>query len=294
MKTVTPRNQWVVVVACVAVASCTTTPASQPRIETLTLASKDAQLAATLHLPAGNGPFPAAVLMHGSGRITGAQMAANNGGPLLSMGFAVLAYDKRGVGGSTGEYTSIGPANSERMFDLLAADALAGVEALSQRRDIDEKRIGLFGVSQAGWIAPLAASRSDRVAFVVVLSGPAVTVGEEIAYSRVAGEDPGSIQGLTEAEIEREYRAFKGPHGFDPGGALAGMRAPSLWILGERDRSLPVQQTVANLERLKNQAGRPIWIHVLPGANHSLRSRTGEQPDFWRVIGAWVKERGLT
>jgi hypothetical protein len=56
---------------------------------------------------------------------------------------------------------------------------------------------------------------------------------------------------------------------------------------------LPIQQTIANLERLKTQAGRPIWIHVLPGANHSLRSRTGEQPDFWRVIGAWLEERGL-
>ncbi len=216
---------WVVVAAS---AACTTIPASEPRIETLTLASTGAQLAATLHLPAGTGPFPAAVLVHGSGRISGDQMASGHGYPLLSRGIAVLAYDKRGVGGSTGEYTGIGPGNSEKMFDLLASDALAAVEALANRRDIDAGRIGIFGVSQAGWIAPLAASRSDRVAFVVLLSGPAVTVGEEIAYSRLAGEDPGSRQGLTDAEIAGEFAAFKGPHGFNPADSIAAMAAPSL------------------------------------------------------------------
>jgi dipeptidyl aminopeptidase/acylaminoacyl peptidase len=225
--------------------------------------------------------------------MTADQMASYNAARLLDLGLAVLAYDKRGVGESTGEYTSIGPGNSERMFDLLAEDALAGVEALARRQDIDRSRIGIFGVSQAGWIAPLAASRSARVAFVVLLSGPAVTVGEEIAYSRVAGEDPGSLQGLTEEEIEREYKAFKGLHGFDPSAAIAAMHAPSLWIIGQNDRSLPVKPTIANLERIKSVEGRPISVHVVPGANHRLRTRTGEQPDFWRVIGAWLKERGI-
>ena len=273
--------------------ACTTTPAAQPREFELTLSSKDAQLAARLHLPPGTGPFPAAVLVHGSGRMTATQMLSNNGRALLAMGMAVLAYDKRGVGGSTGEYTSIGPGNSERMFDLLAADALAGIEALSGRADIDKSRVGLFGVSQAGWIMPVAAARSGQVKFVVVLSGPAVTVGEEIAYSRLAGEDPGSRQGLSREEIAREYAAFKGPHGFNPRPWIAAMKAPSLWILGERDHSLPVPQTIANLEEVKKESGK-IWIHVLPGVNHSLRNPvTGEQPDFWRVVADWLKERGM-
>ena len=277
-----------------AMAACTTVPALEPRTETLTLTSKGAQLAAILSLPTGSGPFPAAVLVHGSGRITGDRMLSSNGYPLLSMGIAVLAYDKRGVGGSSGEYTSIGPGNSEKMFDLLAADALAGVEALAKRADIDSKRIGIFGVSQAGWIAPLAASRSGRVAFVVLLSGPAVTVGEEIAYSRLAGEDPGSRQGLSDTEIAREFAAFKGPHGFDPAESIAGMRAPSLWVIGERDRSLPVPETIANLERIKRASRHAITIHVVPGVNHGLRKPTGQQPDFWSVIREWFAEQGIT
>ena len=276
-----------------AAAGCTATPASQPRVESLVLPAKDAQLAATLHVPPGNGPFPAVVLVHGSGRVTASQMMSSNGHQLLGLGLAVLAYDKRGVGDSTGAYSGIGPGNSERMFDLLASDALAGVEALTAHRDIDPARIGIFGVSQAGWIAPLASSRSDRVKFVVLLAGPAVTVGEEIAYSRLAGEDPGSRQGLTTAEIAREYAAFKGPHGFDPRPAIAGMRAPSLWIIGDRDRSLPVPQTIANLEAIKKDSGK-IWIHVLPGVNHALRNPiTGRQPDFWRVIANWLKEQKM-
>ena len=221
-------------------------------------------------------------------------MAASNGYPLLSMGIAVLAYDKRGVGGSTGEYSGIGPGNSEKMFDLLASDALAGVEALAKRPDIDSSRIGLFGVSQAGWIVPVAASRSSRVAFVVLLSGPAVTVGEEIAYSRLAGEDPGSRQGLTEAEIAQEFAAFKGPHGFNPEESIAAMAAPSLWILGDRDRSLPVKQTIANLERIKQSKERPITVHVVKGVNHGLRKPTGEQPNFWQAIEEWLAARGIT
>jgi hypothetical protein len=206
----------------------------------------------------------------------------------------VLAYDKRGVGSSTGEYASIGPANSVRMFDLLAADALAGVAALRARRDVDASRIGLVGFSQGGWIAPLAASRSPHVAFVVTISGPAVSVGEEIAYSRLAGEDPGSERGLSDEEIDRRLGGFNGPHGYDPITALRSMSAPSLWILGERDRSIPLQKTVAVLTDLATTGRKPITTHVFPGSNHGLRHVvTGEQPDYWRVIASWLRDRGV-
>jgi dipeptidyl aminopeptidase/acylaminoacyl peptidase len=264
-----------------------------PSIQSLTLSSKDARLAATLHLPGADRRIPGVVLVHGSGRQTAADMHGN-AQRLASMGLAVLAYDKRGVGESTGEYTSIGPANSDRMFDLLASDAIAGVEALARRAEVDPARIGLVGISQGGWIAPLAASRSARVAFLVSISGPAVTVGEEIAYSRLAGEDPGSLQGLSDADIDRQFAAFKGPHGYDPMSAIVAMRCPSLWILGERDRSLPVRQTIANLERVKREHRREIAIHVIPGVNHGLRNPvTGERTDIWGGIADWLAQHGI-
>jgi uncharacterized protein len=260
------------------------------------LESRDARLAATVRLPEDRRPpYPAAVLVHGSGRVTAQQMLNGAGRRFLALGVAVLAYDKRGVGASTGDYTNIGPANSERMFDLLAADALAGVAVLKARRDIDATRIGLVGISQGGWIAPLAASRSGDVAFVVSISGPAVSVGEEIAYSRLAGEDPDSQQGLSDEEIESRMKRFSGPHGYDPLDVLRRMRAPSLWILGEKDRSIPVRRTLDILAQLESRDGRPITTHVIPGVNHGLRNAsTGAQPDFWVAIAEWLARHGLT
>ena len=262
--------------------------------EELMLESREARLAAIVRVPDGHqSPHPGVVLVHGSGRLTARDMLANSADRLVQMGFVVLAYDKRGVGGSTGEYTSIGSANSVRMFDLLATDALAGVAALKARKDVDPKRIGLLGFSQGGWIAPLAASRTSDVAFVVTVSGPAVSVGEEIAYSRLAGEDPGSEQGLSDDEIDRRMRDFRGPHGYDPSLVLSALGAPSFWILGEKDHSIPLRRTVENLSRLQAQR-KPVTTHVIPGVNHGLRDPvTGTRPDVWRPIAEWLAGIGV-
>ena len=262
---------------------------SEASIEDLWMESRGVRLGVTLYLPAGRPPYPAVVLVHGSGRMTASDVARGVAPTMNARGIAVLAYDKRGVGRSHGEYAGIGPGNSERMFDLLASDALAGVDMLAARSDIDKSRIGLFGFSQAGWIAPLAASRHEGVKFVVLVSGPAVTVGEENAYSDLAGADPGSKQGLSDAEIEREFAGFKGPHGFDPDRSVRAMRVPSLWLIGAVDRSIPVRRTVDNLQRIRREASRPITIQVLPGVDHGLRNPvTGERANFWPVVIEWL------
>jgi pimeloyl-ACP methyl ester carboxylesterase len=261
----------------------------------VTIANRGAVLAGTLVLPdAGRPPFPAVVLVHGSGRIT-AQEQLNFMAPRFgALGVAVLAYDKRGVGRSTGEYVDVGVGNSVQMFDLLASDALAAVAMLKGRREIDAARIGLAGVSQGGWIAPLAASRSPDVTFVITVSGPAVSVGEEIAYSRLAGEDPGSQQGLSDDVIARRMRDFKGPHGYDPSAALSSLATPSLWILGEQDRSIPLRRTVDVLTQLSHARPRTFSIHVIPGVNHRLMDpATGRRPDIWGTVGAWLRAQGI-
>jgi alpha-beta hydrolase superfamily lysophospholipase len=260
-----------------------------PRVPVeLSIPSRGATLAATLQFPeAGRPPFPAIVLAHGSGRI-----AREDVRPMaqrfLSMGLAVLTYDKRGVGKSTGTYVNVGTARSVEIFDLLADDALAGVATLKARKDIASHHIGLGGASQAGWIVPLAASKSKDVSFLVILSGPAVSVGEEIAYSRLAGADPGSIQGLSDTEIDLRMKSYKGPYGFDPVPVLETLATPSLWIEGDHDRSVPMARTLATLERVR-AAGRPITIIRLPGLDHSLRNPvTGESPNFWPRVRDWL------
>lgn len=268
----------------------TASAAARPNDVDLSIASRNATLAATLLFPSvGKPPFPAIVLAHGSGLITRTEQRwlADR---FLAMGLAVLIYDKRGVGESTGTYVNVGTARSIEIFGLLADDALAGVHAIRDRPDIDPRRIGLGGASQAGWITPLAASRSSAVSFVVILSGPAVTVGEEMEYSRLAGADPGSIQGLADVEIDRRMRQFTGPHGYDPVPVLEQMDTPSIWIEGEADRSVPMVQTLATLDRIRER-GRPITVIRLPGADHSLRNPvTGDRQNFWPQVREWLEK----
>ena len=102
-----------------------------------------ARLAFSLDVPPGNGPFPAIVLGHGSGKVTRDQLrwAADR---FVAMGFAVLRFDKRGVGESTGTYVFVGYRDSEEVFPVLASDIAAGVRFLRTRPEIDGKRIGLL------------------------------------------------------------------------------------------------------------------------------------------------------
>src|SRR6188472_577924 len=116
----------------------------------------DVRLAFTLDLPPGPGPFPAIVAGHGSGKLT-RQDVAWFSAQWTRLGFAVLRFDKRGVGESTGTYVFVGTKDSPEVFPQLASDIAAGARFLRTRPEIDPRRIGLSGVSQAGWILPHAA-----------------------------------------------------------------------------------------------------------------------------------------
>src|SRR5262249_57653035 len=93
-------------------------------------------------------------------------------------GGATLIFDKRGTGASTGE---VWYRTGDR-FDVLVADALSGVRFLLSRPDIAPKKIGLWGLSQGGWLMPLAASRSKDIAFLIVVAAGGVTPAEQEVY----------------------------------------------------------------------------------------------------------------
>lgn len=149
--------------------------------EDVTYSNKNAEgvtLAATLTLPRGKGPFPAALLITGSGpqdrneALLGHRPFLVLADHLTRKGIAVLRADDRGIGKSTGKF---GTATTEDF----ASDALAGVEYLKSRREIDAAHIGLIGHSEGGLVAPMAAVKSTDVAFIVLMAGPGVT-GQEI------------------------------------------------------------------------------------------------------------------
>lgn len=159
-------------------------------------------LAGTLTKPAGAGPFACALMITGSGpedrdeQVFGHRPFLVIADDLTRAGIAVLRVDDRGVGGSTG---SAKDATSEDF----AADVLAGLTYLKSRHDIDAKRIGLIGHSEGGLIAPMVATRTKDVAFVVLLAGPGVT-GEEILYAQ--GEAIGRAMGRSDADLAQQRR----------------------------------------------------------------------------------------
>jgi dienelactone hydrolase len=153
----------------------------------------------------------------------------------------------------------------------------AGVRFLRGQRGIDAARIGLFGPSQAGWIIPLAA-REVRPAFMILIVGPTVSVGEEIFYSRLAEETTTSLE-----EVYPKLPEFTGDPGFDPRPVLEDLNVPGLWLLGAEDRSIPTPKTVAILDELVAR-GRPFTRIVYSGYGHDL----GGSP-MWADIDAWLQ-----
>lgn len=131
------------------------------------------ELAGTLSLPRGQGPFPAVVLISGTGHNTrdedvwGHKVFVVLADALNRKGLAVLRYDKRGVGGSSGDFDTATTAD-------FASDAEAGVAWLKTQPQIDPARIGVLGHSEGGIIAPMVAVADRSVAFVVMMAGPCV------------------------------------------------------------------------------------------------------------------------
>ncbi len=144
------------------------------------------QLSYRLDVPAHTAPVGAVVFGHGSGMATkDSCRGLNLADGFVSRGYATLCFDKRGVGQSTGQYIEVGTLNSAVIFEELASDIAAGVAFLRSRPEINPNRIGLAGVSQAGWIVPIAAAKT-KPAFMLLIVGPTVSVGVEGFYSHIA------------------------------------------------------------------------------------------------------------
>ena len=177
------------------------------REEEVTYSNGDVTLAGTLTLPAGDGPFPAMLMITGSGAQNRDEELAGHR-PFLVIadavtraGVAVLRVDDRGVGGSGGDL-------SQATYADLVGDVEAGVSFLKARPDVDPKRVGLFGHSEGGYLAPLAATQTDT-AFVILMAGPSVD-GERVLelQNRLLLELADATQADVEAQV-RFLRALK-------------------------------------------------------------------------------------
>lgn len=152
------------------------------------------ELAATLSLPGADGPRPAVLLLAGSGPAprAGLRRFADH---LNTLGVATLVYDKRGSGESTGDWTT------SSMADMVG-DAEAALKVLRGQSRVDPARIGVWGVSQAGWYIPVLASRDPSLAFAIVLTGGGSTPRdvEMFMHRGALGRANASAADIAEAE----------------------------------------------------------------------------------------------
>lgn len=266
------------------------------------------RLKGTLHLPATGGPAPALVVLHSaSGGLRDYHYYDHLTELLPPMGMAVLVFDRRGHGESTGSF-------QDADFDDLAGDALAAIDHAAAQPEIDGERVGLWGVSQGGWIAPRAAARSGRVAFVISVSGPGVSPAEQMIYSaetslRIEGYSEDVVRravamrkrideyfrgnadrSTVQAEIDRlrdepwfAHAYFPGrgdlpadvrrskwhqEMDYDPLPVLGDVEAPMLFLFGANDRWVPVKTSVDEIRA--SMRGKNVSIVEIEGADHYL------------------------
>jgi pimeloyl-ACP methyl ester carboxylesterase len=237
--------------------------------EEITFTSADGTtLAGRISLPETNLPLPAFMMLHGSEQ----GMRDNFGNKvmahyMLSRGFAILNYDKRGVGESGGVYQESASLSN---LNKHAEDAVAGVEYLVSRPEIDVKRIGLIGFSQAGWIIPLAASKSPIVTHMVILSGPVASTAQEDRFSTYT-DDGDSARDYDDARITGQLREMS-PGGFDPLPVIAELTQTGLWLWGSVDKSVPVTFSAENLQSLIDSGKNKLSYQILPNGDHNLNS----------------------
>ncbi|MEM6646564.1 MAG: alpha/beta hydrolase [Bacteroidota bacterium] len=255
-------------------------------VEEVTFQSQGVALAGSIVRPADLPPTAAVVFVHGSGPQERNLALAQR---FAAHGIAALVYDKRGVGASGGDYESQ-QSVSGMNIDLLADDAAAALETLAAHPRLGDVPLGLTGISQAGWIVPRAAEKTDAVDFILLWSGPVCAVSEEDIYSKYTRDLDGQrVPSYREALDAREtpyiWPDFLGTD-TDPVTSLAQLDIPGLWIFGANDGSVPVDLSIEHLEPLR-QAGHAYHYVLFSGVGHNNIGETFATAVDWieRVVG---------
>ena len=258
----------------------TATPPSVGPIdrEEIRIPVRDTVLEGTVVAPREPGRYPAVVFVHGAG--PGPRSALiDQAEYLASVGVVTLVYDKRTVGYSF----------ANRDFDLLAEDALAAVRVLRGRADVDPDRVGRWGVSEGGWVVPIAAAHSSDVAFAILVSAPNVSPQSQAAWAfddnlRRMGAPAGLRRAMLLALSMGEFNYSR----HDPVPALANLRQPVLALYGTHDRAIPVLQSARVLEQALPQGAGASTIRFFDGADHDLHVGDGFAPGYLETMANWV------
>jgi len=241
------------------------------------------ELGGMLFVPEGVGPFPAAVIIHGSGS------SRRNNRWYLTLtrylqenGIAVLLPDKRGSERSKGNWRTAS-------FENLATDTIAAISFLKGQGGFAVSKIGVVGLSQGGHIAPIVATKSADVAFVVDIVGSSLPMHDLLLYEesnnlREMGILPGIsnlLAGVSTLYLRRfGQRDFWDAVGnFDPLPYWRTTTQPVLVLYGAEDTNVPSRESAERLNAL-NKAN--IKVIVFEGSGHALASPEGQGDRIFR------------
>jgi uncharacterized protein len=229
-------------------------------------------------------PLPGLVLVHGSGN-SRRKSVTPEAIAFARQGIAVLAYDKRPL--------------DQPVYSLLADDVIAAAATLRDQPGVKRDGVGLWGISEGGWVEPIAASRSPEIAFVVLASAPGLTplrvqnwnMRNKLTGAGVTGALAGTLS-------DRFYRLADDAGLFaeadhDPQPPLAAVTQPVLAVYGTADTQVPAAESAAVLTRTIRT---PLTVRFLPGAGHTLRVLDGDGiytdelfPAYAEIVGTWVR-----
>ncbi len=297
---------------------------AKAREREVTVGSGAWALPGTLALPAeGSGPFPALVLVHGSGpndrdeAVGGAKPFRDLAGGLAARGIAVLRYEKR-----TKVHGAKMAGKPVTLEEEVVDDALSAAALLRATPGVDPKRVAVLGHSLGGTMAPRIASRDRALAGIVLLAGaaraPEELVEDQMDYLASVGAAPKDVVAATKADVARLKTLSPGSpeaatatllgvpasywlsfRGYDPAATAKGLGIPVLVLQGGRD----YQVTAKDLERWKRALeGDPrATIRLFPSLNHLFVAGEGPSspveyerpghvaPEVIEAIAAWAK-----
>ncbi|MGW0485292.1 alpha/beta hydrolase family protein [Nonomuraea sp. NPDC003214] len=247
----------------------------------------------TVLSPRTPGERPGMVLVHGAGTGTPRTKLMGEAVEFARRGMSVLIYDKRSEGYSL----------FERSYEQLAGDALGAVAALGEQDGVG--KVGIWGLSEGGWVAPIAASRSPEIAFVVLVGANSLQPLRQQTWAVAAGLRKAGVSGsLVDRAEHNLYRAiadgglFPEPY-HDAEAVLAAVRQPVLSIWGTNDLLTPPQESPPVMAAALEKGGnRQYAFRFVADADHAAHrtpdggvTRLPElAPGYADAVGAWVEQ----
>ncbi len=206
------------------------------------------KLSGTLTKPKGKGPFPAVILVSGSGpqdrneEILGHKPFLVIADYLTKNGIAVLRFDDRGVGKSTGDFNQATTAD-------FATDVEAGIAFLKQQKGIDKAKIGIIGHSEGGMIAPMVAAKDTTLDFIVLLAGPGIFIRDlMLQQMKDIARSQGEKDSVVDTQLANNRQAFEillnTPDNFDAKNKLIKLFQTTDTTMSESEIRVAVNQMV--------------------------------------------------